>query len=137
NVPPDDSIGQLNDDTPHLAPKLRIPQWRLCRHRQQATLPRPSILENLRTNYTWQRAVVALSATVIGVVVVGTLYWAQMVFMPLGMAFFLAFLLEPPVSALQRRGFGRLPSVIAAVLVLALSLTTIGWLLGQQTADLV
>jgi hypothetical protein len=61
----------------------------------------------------WQRALVALTATVIGVVLVGALYWAQVVFIPVALAIFLAFVLNPPVRALQRRGLGRIPAPIS------------------------
>jgi predicted PurR-regulated permease PerM len=94
-------------------------------------------MESTTTVHAWQRAVVALSATVITAIVVGALHWAQMVFIPLGMAIFLAFLLNPPVRAMQRRGLGRMPSVTIAVFVVACLLTTVGWLLARQTTDLI
>jgi predicted PurR-regulated permease PerM len=85
----------------------------------------------------WQRALIALSATMIGVVIVGALYWAQIVFIPLALAVFLAFLLNPAVRALQRRGLDRVPSVIAVVALAALVLTSIGALAARQVSALV
>jgi predicted PurR-regulated permease PerM len=85
----------------------------------------------------WQRALVVLTNTVVGVVIVLALYWAQLVFIPVALAIYLAFLLTPPVRALQRRGFGRLPSIFAVVLGAALLLCGFGWLVGNQVSGLV
>ena len=63
----------------------------------------------------WQRAVIALSATVIATVMVLALYWARTILMPLALAVFLAFVLGPVVAWLQRRGLGRTPAVILTV----------------------
>ena len=67
----------------------------------------------------WQLALVILTGTVVGVVVVSCLYWAQTVFIPVALAVFLTFLLAPRVTALQRRGLRRLPSVMLVVLLAA------------------
>ena len=64
----------------------------------------------------WQQSLIVLTNLAIAVVVVGALYWAQVVFIPLGMALFLTFLLTPIVRSLQRRGLGRTPSVLIVVL---------------------
>lgn len=56
----------------------------------------------------WQLALVILTGTVVGVVVVTCLYWAQTVFIPVALAVFLTVLLAPLVAALQRRGLRRL-----------------------------
>src|SRR5579863_525687 len=84
----------------------------------------------------WQRSFVALTATVIGVVVVATLYWAQVVFIPVGMALFLAFLLTPLVRGLQRRAVPRVASVGLVVLGTALIVTSSFWVIGKQLAEL-
>ena len=84
-----------------------------------------------------QRAQVAIAATVIGVVVVSALYWAQVVFIPLALAVFLAFLLNPLVRVLQRRRLGRVPSVLVVVLLAALLLVGLGSLVTWQVTDLV
>ena len=67
----------------------------------------------------WQRAIVTLTGTVVGVVVIGTLYWAQAVFIPVALAGFLTFLLSPLVNRLRQLGLPRTPSVIVAVLLAA------------------
>jgi predicted PurR-regulated permease PerM len=85
----------------------------------------------------WQRALIALSSTMIGVVIVGALYWAQVVFIPMALAVFLAFLLNPAVRALQRRGLARVPSVITVVAVAALLLVSISLLAAHQVTSLV
>ena len=58
------------------------------------------------------------------------LYWAHAVFVPLAMAVFLAFLLAPVVSSLQRRGLRRTPAVILVVLLAALVLGGGTWRLA-------
>lgn len=78
----------------------------------------------------------ALTATIVGVVVIGALYWAQTVLIPVALAFFLAFLLAPPVSALQRRHVGRVPSVVLIVLFTALMLGGVVWLVKIELSSL-
>src|SRR5262245_24972047 len=46
-------------------------------------------------NLPWQRSLFLLTTTIVGVVVVGTMYWAQIVFIPVALAIFLTFLLAP------------------------------------------
>ena len=65
----------------------------------------------------WQRAVITLTGTVVGVVVIATLYWAQSVFIPVALAGFLTFLLSPFVTWFRQRGLPRTPAVILVVLV--------------------
>jgi predicted PurR-regulated permease PerM len=84
----------------------------------------------------WQVALLILTGTVVGVVVVTCLYWAQTVFIPVAMAVFLAFLLAPLVTALQRRGLRRLPSVILVVMLAGALLGGGVWLVTAQVASL-
>jgi predicted PurR-regulated permease PerM len=70
------------------------------------------------------------------VVVVTCLYWAQTVFIPVAAAVFLTFLLAPLVTALQRRGLRRLPSVMLVVLLAAALLGGIVWLITAQVTSL-
>lgn len=84
----------------------------------------------------WQRAQIVQSGTVVGVVVVSCLYWAQTVFIPLALAVFLTFLLAPLVTILQRRGLGRTPSVLLVVLTAALFLGGGAWLVTAEVASL-
>jgi predicted PurR-regulated permease PerM/CheY-like chemotaxis protein len=85
---------------------------------------------------TWQRALVLLTGTVVGVVLVATLYWARLVFIPVALAIFLTFLLTPAVKSFQKRGLGRVPSVIAVVVLAGLFLGGLGWLVAWQTTRL-
>ena len=84
----------------------------------------------------WQRALMVLTGTVVGVVVVSCLYWAQTVFIPVALAVFLTFLLAPLVTILQRRHLGRLPSVILVVLLAALVLGGVVWLVTVEVTSL-
>ena len=52
----------------------------------------------------WQRSIVLLSGTVVTVVAVTVLYWAQSIFIPVALAVFLTFLLNPVVSRLRLLG---------------------------------
>jgi predicted PurR-regulated permease PerM len=65
------------------------------------------------------------------------LYWAQKVLIPVALAVLLAFILTPFVSALQRRGLGRVPSVLVVVILVFLLLGGVGWLISQQVAGFV
>ena len=85
---------------------------------------------------TWQRRLVLLTGTVVGVVLVATLYWARLVLIPVALAIFLTFLLTPAVKAFQKRGLGRIPSVIAVVVLTGLFLGGLGWLVAWQTTRL-
>ena len=67
--------------------------------------------------------------------VVGALYFAQVVLIPIALASLVTFLLSPVVNALDRR-IGRVPAVLA-VTALALVLTAgVGWLLARQLSTL-
>ena len=84
----------------------------------------------------WQLALLILTGTVVGVVVVTCLYWAQTVFIPVALAVFLTFLLAPLVTALQRRGLRRLPSVLLVVMLAAAVLGGVVWLVTAQVTSL-
>ena len=70
----------------------------------------------------WQRAIITQTGTVITVVVILALYWAQAVFIPVALAGFLTFLLSPMVGWFRQRGMPRTPAVLLVVLVTALGL---------------
>ena len=84
----------------------------------------------------WQRAVVTLAGTVVGVVVIGTLYSAQSVFIPVALAVFLTFLLGPLVNRFHQLGLPRTPSVVVSVLLTAAVLGGIGWVVTDQIGSL-
>ena len=72
---------------------------------------------------------------IIALVVAG-LYWLQAVLIPLALAVLLTFLLSPVVGTLQRRGLGRVPSVLVTVLLALSILGGIGWTLTRQLVTL-
>ena len=84
----------------------------------------------------WQLALLILTGTVVGVVVVTCLYWARTIFIPVALAVFLTFLLVPLVTALQRRGLRRLPSVHLVVTLAAAALGGVVWLVTAQVTSL-
>jgi predicted PurR-regulated permease PerM len=84
----------------------------------------------------WQRALILLAGTVVGVVVITALYWAQVVFVPLALSVFLTFLLSPLVKFLQQHHVGRLPAVVLVVLLVASLLGGLGWVAERQVTGL-
>lgn len=89
-------------------------------------------------NYSpdWQRALIALSATVVGVTIVAGLYWARSIFVPVALAVFLTFVLSPAVAWIQRRGLGRTPAVFVVVITAILTAVGVGTVVTQQMAAL-
>jgi predicted PurR-regulated permease PerM len=71
------------------------------------------------------------------VLVTACLYWARQVLIPLALAVLLSFILTPAVSALQRRGLGRLPAVLLVVFLALLLLSGIGYIITRQLSTLV
>ena len=84
----------------------------------------------------WQRSQAALSTATITALIVGTMYWARSVFIPIALAIFLTFVLSPIVVRLQRRGLGRTVAVVVTVGLVCLISVGIGSLLTVQIADL-
>src|SRR5581483_9955952 len=70
------------------------------------------------------------------VLVVAVLYWMQPVVVPLALALLLTFMLSPVVLFLERR-IGRVPAVLAVVLVTFSGLGVGGWALTMQLRTLV
>jgi predicted PurR-regulated permease PerM len=85
---------------------------------------------------TWQRAVIVLSGTLVGVVVVVCLYLARAICIPVALAIFLAFVLWRPVLALQERGMGRTWAVLTVVLLAGLLLGGISWVVVTEVNSL-
>lgn len=83
-----------------------------------------------------QRALVALTATVITIALLALLYWARSIFIPVALAIFLAFVLGPVVAWLQRRRLGRTPSVIVVVATVVATAFGVGFVVTQQMASL-
>ena len=64
------------------------------------------------------------------------LYWARVIFIPVALAIYFAFILTPPVLYLQRKG---LPRVVSVVLVLGTALVAFaatGLVVGRQVGHL-
>jgi predicted PurR-regulated permease PerM len=66
------------------------------------------------------------------VLVTACLYWARQVLIPVALAVLLAFILTPAVSALQRRGLGRVFAVIVVVTMSLLLLGGVGYIISKQ-----
>ena len=84
----------------------------------------------------WQRALVTLSTVVTAAFVLAMLYWAQTVFIPLAMAVFFAFVLNPLVTILERRRLGRTASVLIVVAVAFGAVAGTAAVITQQLASL-
>ena len=70
------------------------------------------------------------------VVTVAALYFAKPVLLPLSIAVLVSFLLAPLAARLERWHFGRVPSVLLVVLLLAAALAGTGTLVVSQASDL-
>src|SRR5579859_165065 len=72
----------------------------------------------------------------LGVVAVGALYLGRDVFVPMALAILLSFALAPSVLLLRRCHLGRVPAVIAVVMIAFGAVSGLGFLLGSQLAHL-
>ncbi len=68
--------------------------------------------------------------------IIGALYWAHAVFIPVALALLLTFLLNPVVSVLEHRGLGRMPAVIPVVVLMFSLLGGIGWAITTEMSKL-
>ena len=93
-------------------------------------------MANATPSASWQRAIVCLSRTVSGLVLVLALSWGRPVLIPVALATLLTFLLNPVVRMLQRYGLGRIVSVILAVSVVGTIVTAIGFIGSRQVTSL-
>jgi predicted PurR-regulated permease PerM len=82
------------------------------------------------------RSLAILASVVVVVVAAGALYWARVIFIPLTLAIFLAFILSPAVAILQRRGIGRVPSIILIVGSAVVIAAGVGLVVGTQLVHL-
>jgi predicted PurR-regulated permease PerM len=80
----------------------------------------------------WQRTWPTLVKFILVVLVIGCLYVASAVLIPVTLAVLVTFLLTPPVSALQRRGFPRTPSVLLVLGAAGLLAVFFGTMLAAQ-----
>lgn len=77
-----------------------------------------------------------LAGIVTAVVVIATLYFARVIFIPLALALLFSLLLTPVVSFLERIHFHRLLAIFIVVVALAGLATLAGWKASQQFVDL-
>ena len=70
------------------------------------------------------------------VLVIGALYWAQAVLVPVCLAILLTFILTPPVTWLQRR-VGRLPAILTVVILVFSFLGLAGYGVYRQMASMI
>jgi predicted PurR-regulated permease PerM len=78
----------------------------------------------------------SLLTLAVAVVVVGALYVAREVLIPITLAVLMSFLLAPLASALRRLRLGRIVAVILAVLIALLVLLGVAGIIGMQIANL-
>jgi predicted PurR-regulated permease PerM len=89
-----------------------------------------------QTKPEWQRAVIAMSASVVFALVVTTVYWARSIFIPVALAVFLTFVLSPVVRRLEGWKLGRLPAVLGTVGLAICVFGLVGWLVTRQLSEL-
>ncbi|MEZ5875557.1 MAG: AI-2E family transporter [Hyphomicrobiales bacterium] len=78
-----------------------------------------------------------LQGLLIATIVIGALYFAREVLLPLTLAILLSFVLTPPLLVLRRF---KVPRVLAVVIVVATAFAIIGgsgWLVPREATDLV
>lgn len=83
------------------------------------------------------RALALLTYTVLAVAVLGGLYWAQSVVIPLALGILFTTIAAPVVKLIERVGLTRIPAVIAVTVVMAAIGAGLGWLIFAQTSQLV
>src|SRR5688572_32046615 len=69
--------------------------------------------------------------------VLGFLYWARVVLIPVALAILLTFLLTPAVTWLQRRGIGRALAVVVVTLLALGAAALVTWSVTRQITSLV
>src|SRR5476651_285295 len=95
------------------------------------TGPRPTAVAPAETP-----GLTGLLTLAVSVVVVAGLYLGRTVLIPITLAVLLSFLLAPIVNLLRRIHFGRVPSVLVAVVLAVGIILALGGLIGTQIADL-
>src|ERR1043166_4155122 len=79
---------------------------------------------------------VTLVMVALGIVVVGALYLAREVLIPITLAILLSFVLGPVVSLFRRLHLPRVPAVLLAVTLALCTIATLGSVIGVQIASL-
>jgi predicted PurR-regulated permease PerM len=83
-----------------------------------------------------QQALTLLAGVVVVFFIAFALYWARAILIPLALATFFTFILSPLVTWLQKRGLGRVPSVLLVVVATVLTFGAVGLVVGQQMVEL-
>lgn len=81
------------------------------------------------------RSVNVAAKLIIVCAIVGLLFWAQAVIIPLALAMLLTFVLAPAVAALNRRHWRRTPAVLVVLGGVAAFLAGIVWVVGDQLVE--
>lgn len=71
------------------------------------------------------------------IVVIGVLYFAREVLVPLALAVLLAFLLTPVVARFEKMGLGRIPALLVVVVLVLALLGAAGWGLKGQLTEII
>ncbi len=80
----------------------------------------------------WPRSVTVAASLLSFAVICAILYLGQVVLIPIALAGLVAFLLNPLVTRLQRRGFPRISATLGVVLAVAVVLGGIGYVVTEQ-----
>jgi len=83
-----------------------------------------------------RQPLVVLSTTVLVIGILGFMYWARAVAIPLALAIFLTFILSPAVTFLRRHGLTRVPAVLLVVLTGIAVVLLVTGLISWQVAAL-
>src|SRR5438067_635302 len=84
-----------------------------------------------------RQPMVVLSTTVLVIGILGFLYWARAVAIPVALAIFLTFILSPAVTILRRHRFTRVPAVSLVILTGIAAVLLIAGLISWQVTGLV
>lgn len=84
----------------------------------------------------WHKGLQTLATFVLVILVIGCLYWAKPVLIPIALAILFTFLLSPVVTWLQKRRVPRVPAVILVVSLAGLIVLGVGWMVANQAINL-
>ena len=135
----------VRDDTPRACAVQFVAIFGVPKRHRLASLRGILSMKNLPTafqrNALWT-AITAVSITVIGALAIGLIYLAtnvmaflQPILVPFAVAGVLAYLLEPGVEWLERRGLNRQRSVLLAFAVFTLAIGGLGWWIVVKLDD--
>jgi predicted PurR-regulated permease PerM len=82
------------------------------------------------------KALTVLAGVAVVFFIAAALYWARVIFVPVALAIYFAFILTPPVLWLQRRGLPRVPAVILVVATALVAFAATGLVIGRQVGHL-